>query len=184
VEETSSGSEHTDIGIEISYTPRQNCGAFEDSEVPEEEALKENKENSQEVLNLYKKPEKRPLYSLQVECLRVISENLYPDSEDSPFLEETGEIIINQEGRTQVWTCTLLRNQFPIPIGFNLQPYNHLEIEQYIANRYKEWIKAGGLALYNQRYGWFASRSRGPSFYIDLWKVIDNKEIRTLDWYK
>jgi hypothetical protein len=46
-------------------------------EVPEEDKAGEDLASIRRARNLYIKPRKRPLYSLQVECLIIISRALY-----------------------------------------------------------------------------------------------------------
>jgi hypothetical protein len=122
--------------------------------------------NQSKVLDTYTKPSRRPLYSLQVLCLIAILSNNHPKEEiyilDYTFKDP--EKIIN------------ISDPFPRPIGFNLQPYTELWLARYIKPRYLDWVKARGYRLYQERKRWLAS-----PFYIDLWKVIAEKENRLLE---
>ncbi len=62
----------------------------------------------------------------------------------------------------------------------NLQPYTEIQLARYIEPRYLDWVKAGGFFLYQQRKGWLAAVGIGEPFYIDIWKVIEDKESRLL----
>ena len=68
-----------------------------------------------------------------------------------------------------------IQDPYPRPIGFNLQPFTELQLERYIKPRYQDWVKAEGYRLYLERKGWLED-----PFYIDLWKVIEEKENRLL----
>jgi hypothetical protein len=63
----------------------------------------------------------------------------------------------------------------------NLQPYTELQLVRYIKPRFLDWVKAGGYQQYIQRKGWVSAQGIGEPFYIDLWKVIEEKESRLLE---
>lgn len=150
---------------------------FKDFELPEEEIAGEDIESIRRARLLYCKPSRRPLYSLQVECLIVISRALHSYKGGTSLtynFEDT-------EDKGSYWTF-FLPSTVPRPIGFNLRPYTWLELARYIKPRLQNWIKAGGFHLYNKEDKWRGAEARADPFYIDLWDVIDKKEIRILDW--
>ncbi len=116
------------------------------------------------VMNWYTKPTRRPIYSLQIFCLIAISRNNHPEEQiyTLNYYQGSGEDITDQD-------------PYPRPIGYNLQPFTELQLERYIKPRYQDWVKAGGYRLYLERKGWLED-----PFYIDLWKVIEEKENRLL----
>jgi hypothetical protein len=85
--------------IKLDYSSSQeDSGAFGEVGIPEEQRLKERQDNTEvvlgwsyrpkdkerrvnrrEVLELYTKPTRRPIYSLQILCLIVISRNNHPE---------------------------------------------------------------------------------------------------------
>ncbi len=127
---------------------------------------KEGKVNRRKVLELYTKPSRRPLYSLQVLCLIAISRNKHPK----------GEIYILDYTFKDPERMINISDPYPRPIGLNLQPYTELLLARYIKQRNLDWVKSGGYHLYQERKGWLAD-----PFYIDLWKVIELKESRLLE---
>jgi hypothetical protein len=162
------------------FTPSQpETRAFKDLELPVEEKAGEDLANIRKARNLYIKPSRRPLYSLQVECLIVISRalHLYKGG-TSPTYN-----LQDAEERDTYWTFSI-SSSVPRPIGFNLRQYSWLEMARYISPRLQNWIKAGGYHLYqNQKEKvWTGTEAVAYPFYIDLWKVIDREEIRILDW--
>ena len=171
--------------IKLDYSTRQeDSGAFGEVDIPEEQRLKEiqvdtqevlgwscrpkdkeRKVNRRKVLELYTKPTRRPLYSLQILCLISISRNNHPEEQIYTlyFAIKDPERIIH------------IQDPYPRPIGFNLQLFTDLQLERYIKPRYQDWVKAGGYRLYLERKGWLED-----PFYIDFWKVIEEKENRLL----
>ncbi len=153
--------------------------ALQNIELPEEERAGEDLASKRRVRIKYTKPSKRPLYSLQVECLIIISKalHLYKGGTSLTYnFEDT-------EDKGSYWSFTLPSTSHK-PIGFNLRPYSWLEIARYIKPRLQNWIKAGGYQAYqSQRLrGWTGSEEVAYPFYIDLWEVIDKEEVRILDW--
>jgi hypothetical protein len=165
-------------------TSQEDSGAFGEVDIPEEQRLKERQVDTQEVLGwsyrpkdkerrvnrrkvleLYSTATRRPLYSLQILCLIAISRNNHPQEQiyTLNFTIKDPERIIQ------------IQDPYPRPIGFNLQPVTELQLERYIKPRYQDWVKAGGYRLYLERKGWLED-----PFYIDLWKVIEEKENRLL----
>ena len=153
-------------------------------DIPEEQRLKERQVDTQEVsgwsyrpidkerrvnrrklLELYSTATRRPLCSLQILCLIAISRNNHPEEQiyTLNFAIKDPERIIQ------------IQDPYPRPIGFNLQPVTELQLERYIKPRYQDWVKAGGYRLNLERKGWLED-----PFYIDLWKVIEEKENRIL----
>jgi hypothetical protein len=153
--------------------------AFKELELPEGELVGEDLESITKVRNLYIKPSRRPLYSLQVECLIVISRALHlyrrPTSLTYNFQDS--------EDKRTYWSFTLPTTA-PRPIGFNLRQYTWLEIARYLKPRLQNWIKAGGFHLYQRNKGNRETEAQAEPFYIDLWDLIDKKEVRLLDWYR
>ncbi len=146
-------------------------------EIPEEERAGENIASIRRARNLYIKPSRRPLYSLQVECLIIISRalHLYKGGTSLTYnFEDT-------EDNGAHWSFTL-PSSAPRPIGFNLRPHSWLEIVRYIKPRLQNWIKAGGYHLYHKEKGWIGTEEVAYPFYIDLWEIIDKEEVRILDW--
>lgn len=136
----------------------------------------ETKANRRKVLELYTKPQRRPLYSLQVLCLIAISRNNHPK-------EEIYTLQFNfrdPECEDFYWQINI-SDPYPRPIDLNLQPYTEVQLARYIKPRYLDWVKAGGFFLYQQRKGWLAVETLGEPFYIDLWKVIEDKQNRLLE---
>jgi hypothetical protein len=171
--------------IKLDYSTRQeDSGAFGEVDIPEEQSLKERQVDTQEVLGwsyrpidkerrvnrrkvleLYSTATRRPLYSLQILCLIAISRNNHPEEQ----IYTLNLTIKDPERIIQI------QDPYPRPIGFNLQPVTELQLERYIKPRYQDWVKAGGYRLYLERKGWLEN-----PFYIDLWKVIEEKENRLL----
>ncbi len=153
--------------------------AFKDLELPEEEKAGEDFESIRRARNLYSRPSRRPLYSLQVECLIIISRALH--------LYKGGTSLTynfkDTKDKDTHWSFTL-PSTTPRPIGFNLRPYSWLEIARYIKPRLQNWIKAGGYHLYQKQRdrGWTGTEVVAYPFYIDYWEVIDKEEVRILDW--
>jgi hypothetical protein len=114
---------------------------------------KERRVNRSEVLKLYTKPTRRPVYSLQILYLIAISRNNHSEEQiyNLDYTFQDLERIIQ------------IQVPYPRPIGFNLQPYTKLQLERYIKPRYQEWVKAGGYRLNLERKGWLED-----PFYIDL----------------
>lgn len=182
------------INYKVDYSSSQeNSGAFEEVDIREEERLEENllsegktqkwsyisKESAakrRKVLELYTKPPRRQLYSLQVLCLIAISRNNHPE-------EEIYTIFYNfkHPGSEEYYWKVNISDPYPRPINLNLQPYTDLQIARYIKPRFIDWVKAGGYNLYIQRKGWVTAKGAGEPFYIDLWKVIEEKESRLLE---
>jgi hypothetical protein len=142
--------------------------ALQNIEIPEEERAGEDIASKRGVRNQYTKPSKRPLYSLQVDCLIVISRALH--------LYKGGTSLTSH-----LFTLSSTAHR---PIGFNLRPYSWLEIVRYIKPRLQNWIKAGGYHSYlsQREKGWTGTEEVAYPFYIDLWEVIDKEEVRILDW--
>ncbi len=153
-------------------------------EIPEEQRLKERQVDTQEVfgwscrpfdkerrvnrrkvLELYSTATRRPVYSLQILCLIAISRNNHPEEQ----IYTLNLTIKDPERIIQI------QDPYPRPIGFNLQLFTELQLERYIKPRYQDWVKAGGYRLYLERKGWLEN-----PFYIDIWKVIEEKENRLL----
>ena len=126
---------------------------------------KERRVNRRKVLELYSTATRRPLYTLQILCLIAISRNNHPEEQ----IYTLNFAIKDQERIIQI------QDTYPRPIGYNLQPFTELQLERYIKPRYQDWVKAGGYRLYLERKGWLEN-----PFYIDLWKVIEEKENRLL----
>ncbi len=126
-------------------------------DIPEEQSLKERQVDTQEVLawsyrpkdkvrrltrrkvlELYTKPSRRPIYSLQILCLIAISRNNHPEEQiyTLNFTIKDPERIIQ------------IQDPYPRPIGYNLQPLTELQLERYIKARYQDFLKAGGYRLY------------------------------------
>ena len=151
--------------------------AFKDLELPKEEIPSENIASIRKARNQHIKPSRRPLYSLQVECLIVISRALH--------LHKGGTSLTynfkDSEDEDTYWTLTI-PSTVPRPIGFNLRQYTCLELARYIKPRLQNWIKAGGFHLYNKHKGWRGSEEEEAPFYIDFWEEIEKKEIRILGW--
>ena len=169
--------------IKLDYSTRQeDSGAFGEVDIPEEQRLKERQvetqvgwsyrpkdkvrgQNTRKVLELYTKPTRRPVYSLQILCLIAISRNNHPE-------EQIHTLNLSIKDPVRI---IQIQDPYPRPIGFNLQPFTELQLERYIKPRYQDWVKAGGYRLYLERKGWLED-----PFYIDLWKVIEEKENRLL----
>jgi hypothetical protein len=178
----------------VDYSPRQEySGAFEEADIPEEEKLKENlvsrgkalkwryipKEyavNRRKVVELYTKPPRRPLYSLQVLCLIAISRNNHPKEQIYTLFYDFKQ----PESEEYYWKINI-SDPHPRPINLNLKPYTELQLVRYIKPRFLDWVKAGGYQQYIQRKGWVSAQGIGEPFYIDLWKVIEEKESRLLE---
>jgi hypothetical protein len=60
--------------------------------------------------------------------------------------------------------------------------FSCVELARYIKPRLQNWIKAGGFHLYIKEKGLKGSEEQAEPFYIDLWEIIDKKEVRILDW--
>jgi hypothetical protein len=104
--------------------------ALQNIELPEEERAGEDLASKRRVRIKYTKPSKRPLYSLQVECLIIISKalHLYKGGTSLTYnFEDT-------EDKGSYWSFTLPSTSHR-PIGFNLRPYSWLEIARYIKPR-------------------------------------------------
>jgi hypothetical protein len=85
----------------VDYSPRQEySGAFEEVDIPEEQKLKENRQNRGKVLEIYIRPSRRPLYSLQVQCLVDILRNNHPKESDIPSIQNVCQQETNQESGT------------------------------------------------------------------------------------
>jgi hypothetical protein len=97
--------------------------ALQNTEIPEEEKAGEDIASKRRVRNKYIKPSKRPLYSLQVECLIIISRalHLYKGGTSLTYHFE------DSEDKGSYWSFTLPSTAHR-PIGFNLRPYSWLEI--------------------------------------------------------
>jgi hypothetical protein len=122
--------------------------AFKDLGLPEEEIAGEDIATIRRARNLYIKPSKRPLYSLQVECLIIISRALHLYRGGTSFTYN----FQDSESKDTYWTLTI-PSSVPRPIGFNLRQYTWLELARYIKPRLQNWIKAGGFHLYNMHKG-------------------------------
>jgi len=161
---------------------QEDSGAFGEVGIPEEQRIKERQVDTQvgwsyrpkdkgrrlnrrKVLELYTKPTRRPVYSLQILCLIAISRSNHPE-------EQIYTLNLNIKDPERI---IQIQDPYPRPIGFNLKPYTELQLERYIKPRYQDWVKAGGYRLYLERKGWLEDL-----FYIDLWKVIEVKENRLL----
>jgi hypothetical protein len=90
-----------EINYKLNYsTSQEDSGAFGEVDILEEEKLKERQDNTEEVLGwsyrpkdkerkinqrkvleLYTKPTRRPIYSLQILCLIAISRNNHPEEQ-------------------------------------------------------------------------------------------------------
>jgi hypothetical protein len=90
--------------------------------------------NRRKVLELYTKPTRRPIYSLQILCLIAISTNNHPEEQ----IYTLNFAIKDQERIIQI------QDPYPRPIGYILQPFTELQLERYIKPRYQDWVKAGG----------------------------------------
>ncbi len=150
---------------------------FKDLELPEEEIAGEDIASIRRARNRYIKPSRRPLYSLQVEGLIVISRALHLYKGGTSITYN----IQDTEDKSAHWTFTI-PSSVPRPIGFNLRRYTWLELARYIKPRLHNWIKTGGYHLYNKEEGWRGTEAKADPFYIDLWEIIERQEIRTLDW--
>jgi hypothetical protein len=153
--------------------------ALQNIDIPEEERGGEDIASKRRARNQYIKPSKRPLYSLQVEYLFVISRALHLCKGGTSLtyhFEDT-------EDKGSYWSFTL-PSTIHRPIGFNLRPYSWLEIARYIKHRLQIWIKAGGYHSYQsqRKKGWTGTEELAYPLYIDLWEVIDKEEVRILDW--
>ena len=114
------------------------------------------------------------MYSLQVECLIVISRALH-------LYKERNSLTYNfqdTEDKWSYWSFTI-PSSVPKPVGFNLKQYTSLELARYIKPRLQVWIKAGGFHPNNKED---RTEVRAEPFYIDLWEIIDKEEVRILDW--
>ncbi len=130
-----------------------------------------SKLNRRKGLELYTKQTGRPLYSLQVLCIIAISRNNQPKEEIYTLQYN----LRDPEIEGFFWQINI-SDPYPRPIDLNLQPYTEIQLARYIEQRYLDWVKAGGFFLYQQRKGWLASVGIGEPFYIDIWKVIEDKE--------
>jgi hypothetical protein len=150
--------------------------ALQNIEIPEEERAGEDIASKRRVRNKYIKPSKRPLYSLQVECLIVISRALH-------LYKGGTSLTYHFKEKGSYWSFTLPSTAHR-PIGFNLRPYSWLEIARYIKPRPQNWIKAGGYHSYQSQRekGWTGTEEVAYPFYIDLWEVINKEEVRIRDW--
>jgi hypothetical protein len=106
--------------------------AFQDLELPEEEKAGKGIASIRRARNLYIKPSRRPLHSLQVECLILISRALH--------LYRGGNLLTynfqDAEDKDTYWTFTI-PSSVPRPIGFSLRQYTWLELTRYIKPDYK-----------------------------------------------
>jgi hypothetical protein len=97
----------------VDYSPKQEySGAFEEVEIPEEQKLKENRQNRGKVLEIYIRPSRRPLYSLQVQCLVAISRYNHPK-------EQIYTLFYNfkqPESEEYYWNINI-SDPYPRPIG-------------------------------------------------------------------
>jgi hypothetical protein len=141
----------------VDYSPRQEySGAFEEVDIPEEQKLKENRQNRGKVLEIYIRPSRRPLYSLQVQCLVAISRYNHPK-------EQIHTLFYNfkqRESEEYYWNINI-SDPYPRAIGLNLQQYTELQLVRYIKPRFLDWVKAGGYKLYQQRKGWVTAQGIG-----------------------
>jgi hypothetical protein len=153
--------------------------AFKDLELPEGEIVGEDTESILRARNLYIKPRKRPLYTLQVECLIIISRALHLYKEQTSLTYN----FQDSEDKGTYWSFTL-PTTVPRPIGFNLREYTWLEIARYLRPRLQNWIKAGGFHLYQRNKRNIETEELAEPFFIDLWGIIEEKETRILDWYR
>lgn len=140
--------------------------AFKDLEIPEGERGRAKE--------FYIRPNRKPLYSLQVECLIVISRALH-------LYKERNSLTYNfqdTEDKSSYWSFTI-PSSVPKPVGFDLKQYTSLELARYIKPRLQNWIKASGLHTNIKED---TTEVKAEPFYIDLWEIIDKEEIRILDW--
>jgi hypothetical protein len=145
-------------------------------ELPEKETAGENIASIRRARNIYIKPSRRPLYSLQVECLIIISRALDLYKGGTSLTYNFQDI----EDKSTYWSFTI-PSSVAQPIGFNLRQYTWLELARYIKPRLQNWIKAGGFHLYIKEKGLKRSEEQAEPFYIDLWEIIDEKEVKILD---
>lgn len=100
-----------------------NSVVFGDSDVPEEEFVKEedNIEKKSKARQLYTKPTIRPLYSIQVECLIVISKVAHLSKQPISLI-----YTFNDQIRKRTYYKYILSKSIPLPLGFKLRWYTNL----------------------------------------------------------
>ena len=63
------------------------------------------------------------------------------------------------------------------PIRYNtLEPYSIQELEEFISSAYLDWYRAGG-------YFYYKFYRNYPTFWIDLWTIVQKENPAVIEWY-
>jgi len=83
------------------------------------------------------------------------------------------ELIIKLDSQQDLYHRVILDDSRGAPIRYNtLEPYSIQELEEFISSAYLDWYKAGGYFYYKY-----------PTFWIDLWTIVQKENLAVIEWY-
>jgi hypothetical protein len=87
------------------------------------------------------------------------------------------ELIIKLDSQQDLYHRVILDDSRGAPIRYStLEPYSIQELEEFISSAYLDWYKAG-------RYFYYKFYRNYPTFWVDLWTIVQKENPAIIEWY-
>jgi len=87
------------------------------------------------------------------------------------------ELVLKLDTQQDLYNRVVLDDSRGAPIRYStLEPYSIQELQELISSAYQDWYKAGG-------YFYYKFYRNYPTFWIDLWTIVQKKNPAIIEWY-
>jgi broad specificity phosphatase PhoE len=87
------------------------------------------------------------------------------------------ELVLKLDTQQDLYNRVVLDDSRGAPIRYStLEPYSIQELQELISSAYQDWHKAGG-------YFYYTFYRNYPTFWIDLWTIVQKKNPAIIEWY-
>jgi hypothetical protein len=114
-------------------------------------------------------------WSDRFKTLQELSLQAYSSSRNRTI--DSIELVIKLDPQQDLYHRVILDDSRGAPIRYNtLEPYSIQELEEFISSAYLDWYKAGG-------YFYYKFYRNYPTFWIDLWTIVQKENPAVIEWY-
>ena len=87
------------------------------------------------------------------------------------------ELVIKLGSQQDLYHRVILDDSRGAPIRYStLEPYSIQELQEFISSAYLDWYKTGGCFYYKFYRNY-------PTFWIDLWSIVQKENPAIIEWY-
>jgi len=87
------------------------------------------------------------------------------------------ELVLKLDTQQDLYNRVVLDDSRGAPIRYStLEPYSIQELQELISSAYQDWYKAGG-------YFYYKFYRNYPTFWIDLWTIVQKENPAIIEWY-